>query len=69
MTFIYKCRLCGEREEMCNPSIKGGDELAALIYAYTEARERAFGMFTLHPCGQGKTGIADLIGVEPDQNV
>lgn len=63
---LYRCRLCGEIER--SPHVPDVEEaLCCLVVdgAYSTEGSTAT-MLTMHYCGSGRVGIADLIGAEGD---
>lgn len=71
MRFLYKCRLCGAIDN--HLGMGGSDDRSQMqaIKVLCDATHdnpqqfQAPRMLSIHNCGNGRTGIADLIGCEP----
>lgn len=66
---IYRCRLCGreDRSGHC-PSIL--DTSTAIIAHGRTDRDKGiiFHMHELHSCADGRFGVSDLLGFDPDKD-
>jgi hypothetical protein len=65
---VYRCRLCGiEDRSIHSPSIETtARSLLAAGKATGVEYPAVTRMTRLHGCGDGRQGIADLVGFEPD---
>lgn len=65
---LYKCRLCGQEDRSGHcPSIL--DASTAILGHGRTPRDMGiiFKMQELHSCADGRYGVSDLIGFEPDK--
>ena len=67
---LYKCRLCGQVDK--NPNVPDGAHALLAILGLVPAPSDWIGMplpglLVIHYCGDGRRGIADLIGFEEDK--
>lgn len=63
---LYRCRLCGEIDR----STHAPDFGLAVVYGITKSTPREWGgevqMLDIHHCKNGRVGVSDFIGAEPD---
>lgn len=71
ITFLYKCRRCGNLDRGYKTGADFGKVSKMLIESYSSNGVSLFSdrpaPHILHYCGGDACGIADLIGYEPEQ--
>lgn len=72
MRYIYKCRLCGKEDANLH---RGNSDEESQMMAISDLVSAIHGkeiqimgpmMLSLHRCGNGETGIADLLGAKKE---